>query len=329
MKFNSIGASNAGNYAQAGKSVVDSAANVFNVQRKTGPDYAEISKTAMVTQAEENITAMKAAEKVVNAGVNAFSKVKQISNNEKAKRERNEINRNLKSDLRKAGSIAGLGKLAGAGFLAASDPTKGREYPTADFKGFFEKWRANRDGIKARQDQERAALGEYNPPPVKLDTPTIGGNAGKITTGGGSNTASQSGSGATGNNIFDMSKLTSKDYADLAFAVSSEAALGTDDEYGVAANILTRLKSGKYGNSVHQIIHAPGQYEGVYKGMSVNSPDIAARFQSPEGQAKILSFMQTLNGRTEFKGQSMLRNRVAAEDPMFHPKGNFYHYAGQ
>ena len=135
--------------------------------------------------------------------------------------------------------------------------------------------------------------------------------------------------GVYANEPFDMSRLTQKDYNDLAFAISSEAALGTDDEYGVAANILTRLMVGGYGNSISEIINAPGQYEGVYKGLSRPSPEIAARLQSPEGQRKILEFIKILNGRTEFKGQSMLKNRVPSEDPMFAVSGNFYHYAGQ
>ena len=67
----------------------------------------------------------------------------------------------------------------------------------------------------------------------------------------------------------------------------------------------------------------------MYKGLSRSSPEIAARLQSPEGQRKILEFIKILNGRTEFKGQSMLKNRVPSEDPMFAVSGNFYHYAGQ
>ncbi len=126
-----------------------------------------------------------------------------------------------------------------------------------------------------------------------------------------------------------MSNLTNKDFSELAYAVSSEAALGTNDEYGVAANILTRLSSGKYGNSISEIIRAPGQYEGVYTGKSSNSPAIAGRLSSEEGRKKIAEYYKQLDGRTEFKGQTMLGNRVAAEDPMFDPKGNFYHYAGQ
>ena len=128
---------------------------------------------------------------------------------------------------------------------------------------------------------------------------------------------------------FNLDQLTDKDYNDLAYAISSEAALGTDDEFGVAANILTRLKTGGYGNTIEEIINAPGQYEGVYKGLSRPSPEIAAKLKSPEGKAKIKEFIKRLDGRTEFKGQTMLKNRVSSEDPMFDPAGNFYHYAGQ
>jgi len=135
--------------------------------------------------------------------------------------------------------------------------------------------------------------------------------------------------GSFANEPFDMSKLTQKDYEDLAYAISSEAQLGTDDEYGVAANILTRLMTGRYGNTISEIINAPGQYEGVYKGLSRPSPEIAARLQSPAGQRKIQEFIEILDGRTEFKGQTMLANRVPSEDPMFSAGGNFYHYAGQ
>ena len=194
MNFNSIGASNAGNYAGAGKAVADSAANVFDVQRKTGPDYAKISQTAMVTQAEEKITAMKTAAKVTEQGIKNLRDKTILQHgiavkDDKIKRYKNK---------RKAGVIAGLGRIGGAAFLASRDNTKGRDYPTADFKGFFEKWKAQRDGIKSRQASERAALGEFTPGPVKFDTPSFGGGSGKVTSGGGNNTVSQSGTPQTG-----------------------------------------------------------------------------------------------------------------------------------
>ena len=36
-----------------------------------------------------------------------------------------------------------------------------------------------------------------------------------------------------------------------------------------------------------------------------------------------------IGDRTDFKGQSMLPYRVASEDPMCDPKGNFFHHHWQ
>lgn len=122
--------------------------------------------------------------------------------------------------------------------------------------------------------------------------------------------------------------LTVQDYQELAYAVSAEAQRGTDDEFAVAASILNRLASGKYGKSVAEVIRAPGQYEAVYKGMARYEPQLAQRLSSPEGQRMIVAMLQQLQGRTDFKGQSQIGNRDAS-DPMFSDRGNFYHYPGQ
>ena len=55
---------------------------------------------------------------------------------------------------------------------------------------------------------------------------------------------------------------------------------------------------------------------------------LAEKLSSPEGQAKIASAMRLLNGRTDFKGQTMLSNK-GSSDIMFHPRGNFFHYTSQ
>ena len=321
-RFAALSGSSVSDYAAAGKAAGDSAAKSFDIARKYSPDYGDLSKAAMVTEASKFNAATKASAKVATTGIKAYEKAATLDN------KIDQFN-----SRRKAGGLAAIGKIAGAGFLAATDNTKGRERPKGDFKGLYETHKSEMAGLKARQEGEQIAMG---PAPTtdyaSLQSPTAssptGGSAGKAV--GGSTSGSQ---GLSGTNLsgeqFDMSKLTPKDFDDLAFAVSSEAQLGTDDEYGVAANILTRLKSGKYGGTVSSIIHAPGQYEGVYKGMSVASPNISSRFQSAEGRNKIQEAMQRLGGRTEFKGQTMLQNRVAAEDPMFSPGGNFYHFAGQ
>ena len=122
--------------------------------------------------------------------------------------------------------------------------------------------------------------------------------------------------------------LTVQDYQELAYAVSAEAQRGTDDEFAVAASILNRLASGRYGSTVAEVIRAPGQYEAVYKGMARYEPELAQRLASPDGQRMIVAMLQKLQGRTDFKGQTQLGNRDAS-DPMFSDRGNFYHYAGQ
>ena len=55
---------------------------------------------------------------------------------------------------------------------------------------------------------------------------------------------------------------------------------------------------------------------------------LSEKLASPKGQASIASAMRLLNGRTDFKGQSMLGNK-GESDIMFHPRGNFFHYTSQ
>ena len=123
--------------------------------------------------------------------------------------------------------------------------------------------------------------------------------------------------------------LTEDDYNWLAYAISGEAAQGTDDIYGVAASILNRKARGDNDGSIESIIKAPGQFKAFEDGKMEHSPEIAALLQSKEGQAKLMEALRVLKGRTDFKGQSELGNRVASEDPMFDEKGNFFHYGWQ
>ena len=123
-------------------------------------------------------------------------------------------------------------------------------------------------------------------------------------------------------------KIGSQDFRDLAYIVSGEAARNTNDEYGVAAAVLNRVSSPVWPNSVRSVGFQAGQFEAVYTGKAKDDPMLAEKLSSPEGQAKIASAMRLLNGRTDFKGQSMLSN-MGSSDIMFHPKGNFFHYTSQ
>ena len=125
-------------------------------------------------------------------------------------------------------------------------------------------------------------------------------------------------------------ELPPHSYTCLAEVVQTEARRNTDDEYGVAASVLNRVASKEFPDTVCAVVYSVGQYEGVTTNYSLKAePDLVLKLKSPEGQLKIVEALEVLEGRTDFKGQSMLHNRIVGEDPMFHPEGNFYHYNWQ
>ena len=120
--------------------------------------------------------------------------------------------------------------------------------------------------------------------------------------------------------------LTPADYAHLAKVVKVEAAPNTMDEYCVAVSVLNRVNSPKFPNNVSGVVYAPGQYEGMWRNKPVVDWALVQRLQD---RSKMLSAYSIIGDRTDFKGQSMLRNRVASQDPMCDSRGNFYHYYWQ
>ena len=123
--------------------------------------------------------------------------------------------------------------------------------------------------------------------------------------------------------------LTPIDYQHLARTVQVETPPGTFDEYCVAVSILNRVRSPKFPNTVADVVYSPGQYEGLFNHRPVAKQSLVDRLRSEEGRAKLIEAYSIIGDRTDFKGQSMLNYRVASEDPMCDPKGNFYHYHWQ
>ena len=311
-------AANVNNYISAGNAAIRSALQARKALAENAPRYDQQAMEAVNQAATTNANIAKNNARAAQTKMAIEAGMERQRLGAKTK----EYVQGQYKTARMTGLLAGGATLLGVGAMQMN-----KEEEENELLGKYKAMLDAKTGQINRLDQQisegEAALSIMPDGTAKY---TGGGkgdgdSAGKVD-GGDSSTSRSS-------DLFDMSSLTNKDYDDLAFAISSEAELGTDDEFGVAANILTRLKSGNYGNSISSIIHAPGQYEGVYTGRSVASPEIAARLQTPEGQQKIQEFIKRLNGRTEFKGQSMLHNRVPSEDPMFSPGGNFYHYPGQ
>ena len=200
MRFASIGGSNAGNYAAAGKAVADSSAKIFDTQRKTGPDYTELSKTAMKTQAAEKIVAMQTAAQVTKQGIkNLEDKTKMqhalaVYENKK----------DIYNSKRKAGTIAALGKIGGAAYLASRKDD--REYPTnsdAKNKVLQDSLAAQRAILDQMDANDKAGLkaGDnlIDSNNNSTSSTTTGGDSGKVSTGGGGTSQASSGSILTGN----------------------------------------------------------------------------------------------------------------------------------
>lgn len=142
----------------------------------------------------------------------------------------------------------------------------------------------------------------------------------------------------TGKNSKDKKKdklnLSDQDFKDLGLAVSGEAERGTDDELAVAASILNRVASPHFPNTVGEVIKSKTsdgkhEYEAFDKGTAVHDKKLVDFLKSEEGQKGIIEALERLQGRTDFKGQDQLKNRVPEEDPMFSKKGNFFHYFWQ
>ena len=316
-------AANVNNYVRAGNAAVRKNIKIRQALAENKPRYDKIAQASVQADAKNK----------VNAATNNASTAKAKIESEAAMRktkigiDRDNKIRGYKNQARMTGMLAGGAALIGYGAMNMNKKDEPDEMLSI-YQGFIDKTNSSLTDANAEITRLQGELDNFKIP----DLPSKSGGTKKngttsttetmdVPTGSQSNTGTEQSSALT--------SLTDKDFDDLAFAVSSEAALGTDDEYGVAANIITRLRSGKYGSSISEIINAPGQYEGVYTGRSKPSPEIAARFKTPEGRQKIEKFIKVLDGRTEFKGQTMINNRVKAEDPMFDTKGNFYHYAWQ
>ena len=120
--------------------------------------------------------------------------------------------------------------------------------------------------------------------------------------------------------------LSAVDYDHLARTVQVEAAKGTMDEFCVAVSVLNRVRSPHFPNTVADVVYAPGQYQGFDYYRPAADPAVVSRLKDT---SKMLNAYRIIGDRTDFKGQRMLKYRVASEDPMCHNKGNFYHHFWQ
>ena len=101
------------------------------------------------------------------------------------------------------------------------------------------------------------------------------------------------------------------------------------DEHTTATTywVIWRLDKDLHEKNMENFVEAAkNQYEGFLYWNPTAKDAVVNRLKD---NVKMLTAYNMIGDRTDFKGQSMLRYRVASEDPMCAPNGNFYHYYWQ
>ena len=123
MRFAAANSTNTGDYINAGKTVANSAASMFDKQRKTGPDYTGLSKVAMAAQTAERIAANEAAAKMTTSAIKARGNVQTAKVTADANIELGQ----QQTNIRKAGILPAIGKIVGSTFKKDPVPPPPRQ----------------------------------------------------------------------------------------------------------------------------------------------------------------------------------------------------------
>ena len=354
MRFNSVKSSN---FTRGAKAVARSADQAFDAAMSGKPDFTGIAKTAMNARSMERQVATEAEGAVANAAIDAVSQTKRTRMKTDTAKEVSDIKRPAK---RMAGIVAGLGAIGQAAVAHKNykeDKREREELRALEQSNFNTKMGLLNDQIEQGRKNTEALreLMEKNSQPTTVQqtnedsSSTTTPLAVETSTSPAADTSAPKPPATsvpstpkvpnTGQS-FDLSSLTQSDYEHLAYAITSEAG-GGKDKYGVAASILNRVQSKDWPGTVKDVIFQDGQYEGIYKGLSTWSPKITKDLMSPQGQKELQEALRVLDGRTDFKGQTMLQHRSRKGnkdydgdgkpdlDPMFDPTGNFFHYSYQ
>lgn len=187
--FNSIGRSS--NFAQAGKSAADETVRAFAASRRNSTDFGKLTQKAATLRSGEKIAAMKAAQHVTKAGINAAANVK--TNELKIEGETA-----LRKGKRKAGALAAGGKLIASAGEYLNEPRKKRTIGSED------SWYDSQ--IKAQEDQLVKYSNLLND---KSDTSTSVSNTSTSSSSGGKTVAPSSNT-STGGAISSFDKTGKK-----------------------------------------------------------------------------------------------------------------------
>ena len=334
---------NTSSYITAGIAGGEAFRKNFAAAVSSTPDFTRISQNIVDARAtkEKALINAKAKTDVAKIGADNLVEVTKIKNPIK--------------QSRMAGKLAAFGAQALGGGLVGWQLKKGmnKEYDSSITDTALAAIEERLATQRGKLDDARTALDEAGNMSTTVDDPSsLPGyvDMSKYSGTGGTNSSTNTGKddGGTGNTgtptvvgsgKYDLSSLTDKDWTTLSRVVSGEAGPGKD-KYGVVASVLNRVTSKDFPNTIEGVAYQNDgkgtyQYEAFTKGTDFADSGLTADLKSATGQQEILKALEVLDGRTDFKGQTMLHNRSSRGnkggqlDPMLDPKGNFYHDSWQ
>ena len=339
MRFNSV---RTGNYAQSAQAVTRASDQIYDAAMSGKPNFTKIAKAAIEGRSLKRRAVIKAEGNVAKAGITATETAKKGLDKADDIRD---YGKKKAGKMRMAGFLGLAGSLAGGYVLGENRKAdkKAADEQDAKLESLIDETRAIYEAAKTNYQSGR------RPPPPQYVKPKLLDYPSSVSSSDSSSTSESSGQSQTPgitdlssqpvSGSYDLSSLTPQNWQTLSRAVSGEAGPG-DDRYGVVASILNRVSSDKFPGTIRDVVYQNDgkgtyQYEAFTKGTDFNDPKLTADLSSKAGQEKILKALSVLDGRTDFKGQTMLKyrsgegNKNGMLDPMFHPKGNFYHRPDQ
>ena len=318
----------------------------------TTPDFTGISNTIVDARAakEKALINAKAKTDVAKIGADNLVEVTKIKNDTIEK-----------NKPRMAGKLMALGAQGLGGYLTGNQLKKGmnEKYDSSITDTAMEALETRLETQRTKLATARAELAKATGMSTTVDDPSsLPGYIDMSKYGSSGKTDSTSDSGkddggtgttgtptVTGVGKYDLSSLTDKDWTTLSRVVSGEQGPGKD-RYGIVASVLNRVQSKDFPNTIQEVAYQNDgkgtyQYEAFTKGTDFADSKLTADLKSDSGRQEILKALKVLDGRTDFKGQTMLNYRSSKGnkdydgdgkpdlDPMFDPKGNFYHYSWQ
>jgi hypothetical protein len=347
MQFNSV---KSGTFLAGAKSVNDNATEIYDTARRTGFQVDRVIKQANASDAVKKVAAARRNSAIVEQASDIIGDAKTEDIKTKGKKA-------VKDILRPAVRMEGVNRMAGSVAAGAyiMDEAKKQQKDSAALKAQQEKINQAIIDLEKQKVEQAKINAEINKKQLEKLKKEGGILPDAGTTDSSSNSTSSQKVSATGqpeittlnNSTYtgSLDSLSPEDKKWIAFAVSGEAKLNTDDEFGVSSVILSRMKN--RNQSAYDVVHAPGQFAavvgtpGLHGPTAKHIPGLVDRLFSPEGMAKIEEVTKKLDGRAYFKGQSQLKNRSSKGnkdynkdgkpdmDPMLHDLGNFYHYGHQ